>query len=90
MNRQPNTYNVTNENINKPKKILKNNLSIDIHTHLGAWKSRGLNDVSEICTYIGDGLLERRIREIINGKCKCAVLNITGDNAMRVMKQLAD
>ena len=71
---------VTQENLDKATGILKNNPSIDLHSHLGYWEGKGLTDIFSICDYLGDDVMEKNVHRMINGHCKAIYLAITSDN----------
>lgn len=67
------------ESLIRASEILKNNLSLDLHTHLGLWETRGLPDISELLRYIGDDRMEQNVRDFIAGGVKSASICLTPD-----------
>lgn len=68
--------------LDRAKKILKQNPSIDFHSHLGYWESKNLTDIVGAFAYIGDDKLRQNINEMIEGNCKSVMLNLTSDNTI--------
>jgi membrane dipeptidase len=70
---------VSPENLAKAKAILDSHPSIDLHSHLGLWESKGLSDVPEPFAYIGDAKLRRNVEDMVAARCKCVSVNLTSD-----------
>jgi membrane dipeptidase len=67
------------ENLGKARAILANHPSIDLHSHLGLWESKGLSGVPARFGYIGDDKLRRNVEDMIAARCKCVSVNVTSD-----------
>ncbi len=71
----------------KAREILKNNPSVDLHTHLGYWEGKGLNNLSHIITYAGDVKLKQNIEDMVAANCKSAFLCMTCDTWVEYERQ---
>jgi membrane dipeptidase len=67
------------ENIARAKAILAHHPSIDLHSHLGLWESKGLSGVPAPFGFIGDGKLKKNVEDMIAARCKCVSVNLTSD-----------
>ena len=74
------TESTLSPNLDRAQIVLRDNPSIDMHTHLGYWEGKGLTDVFEICAYLGDDQMRSSVEGMIDGTCKAAYLCITSDN----------
>jgi membrane dipeptidase len=70
---------VSPENLARARKILDSHPSIDLHSHLGLWESKGLAGVPERFAYIGDDKLKRNVEDMMSAGCKSVSVNLTSD-----------
>lgn len=73
--------------MDRARQILQANLSLDLHTHLGLWETRGLPDISELLRYIGDDRLEQNVLDFIAGGVKSASICLTPDISIIALGQ---
>lgn len=62
--------------------VLAHTPTIDFHTHLGLWETRGLNSSDPMAAYIGDDAVETHVRAMIKAGCKAGSINMTSDLPM--------
>ncbi len=74
-------------NLEKAKRILAENPSIDLHSHLGLWEGKGLTGIGEIGKYIGDDLIKVLVERMIASGCKSASVNLTSDVSLLALGQ---
>ena len=66
-------------NLEKAKRILAENPSLDLHSHLGLWEGKGLEGIGRLGEYIGDETIKLLVERMIAGGCKSASVNLTSD-----------
>ena len=62
--------------------ILRQQLTVDLHSHLGLWEAKGLNRGSfanEIAGYPGDEILKQNILDNLSVGLKCSFLGLPVD-----------
>ncbi|GMU57679.1 MAG: membrane dipeptidase [Candidatus Xenobia bacterium] len=70
---------VTPDSLARANKVLQSNPSLDLHTHLGLWETRGLPDISELLRYIGDDRMRQNVLDFVEGGVKSASICLTPD-----------
>ncbi|TWT60936.1 hypothetical protein [Rubinisphaera italica] len=68
------------DSLEKATAILRENPSLDLHSHLGVWETRGIDKVGmPPSVYKGDAHLKENLEGMIAGINKCAYICFTGD-----------
>ncbi len=58
--------------------IINKSSTIDLHSHLGLWESKGIEGAG-IFSYMGDDKLAQNLEDMMEGGCKAAFICITSD-----------
>ncbi|MEM9107004.1 MAG: membrane dipeptidase [Pseudomonadota bacterium] len=68
------------ESLETVRRVLAAQVSVDSHTHLGLWETRGLSAGDDPLThYVGDERIVAIVQEMIDAGCRAAWINLTSD-----------
>ena len=68
------------ESLETVGRVLASQISVDSHTHLGLWETRGLpGGTDPLSRYIGDERIVAIVQEMIDAGCRAAWINLTSD-----------
>lgn len=69
----------SDENLERVRTLLAGRPTIDFHSHLGLWETKGLGGSGPLAGYIGDDGIKGHVEAMLAAGCKAASINLTSD-----------